>query len=263
MNERKTILIGDETSDFGMIYQNRLEEKGYRVILTKRDGAELLKAIEREQPHLVIMNTLLTSIDACHLLDAVKDKECYPLFIVTSAYNNSMIEKKIMENDHCYYMLEPFETSVLLSQVDSMCNDNSTVKKQKIVYTEQQQIAIITDMLLQIGVPAHIRGYHYLREAIYLSVNDTTMMSSVTKQLYPSVAKIFKTTASRVERAVRHGIEVAWDRGDVDVLNSYFGYTIQNSRGKPTNSEFIAMISDKIRMKMKLGEDISAEILKR
>ena len=263
MNERKKILIGDETSDFGMIYQNRLEEKGYKVILTKRDGAEILKAIEREQPHLVIMNTLLTSIDACHLLDAVKEREYYPLFIVTSAYNNSMIEKKIMENSHCYYMLEPFETSVLISQVDSMCNGTVTVKRKKVVYTEQEQTLIITDILLQIGVPAHIKGYHYLREAIFLSVNDTTMMSSVTKQLYPVVAKRFKTTASRVERAIRHGIEVAWDRGDVDVLNSYFGYTIQNSRGKPTNSEFIAMIADKIRMKMNMGEDISTNIFKK
>ncbi len=257
MNERKKILIGDETSDFGMIYQNRLEEKGYRVILTKRDGAEILKVIEREKPHLVIMNTLLTSIDACHLLDALKGREDHPLFIVTSAYNNSMIEKQIMENTHCYYMLEPFETSVLLSQIDSMCNDDTVVEKQHTGYTVQQQTMMITDIIHQIGVPAHIKGYHYLREAIYLSIHDTAMMSSVTKQLYPIVAKKFGTTASRVERAIRHAIEVAWDRGDVDILNSYFGYTIQNSRGKPTNSEFIAMIADKIRMKIKLDEDIS------
>lgn len=260
MNERKKILIGDESSDFGMIYQKRLEEKGYKVVLTKRDGAELLKAIEREKPCLVIMNALMTSIDACHLLNTIKDKDYFPMFIVTSAFNNSMVEKQIMENNRCYYMLEPFETSVLLSQVDKMCSDIDTPEKQHGVYTEQQQKVVITEILHQIGVPAHVKGYHYLREAIYLSVNDTAMMSSVTKQLYPAVAKKFKTTASRVERAVRHGIEIAWDRGDVDVLNSYFGYTIQNSRGKPTNSEFIAMIADKIRMKMKFDENLSVHI---
>ena len=110
---------------------------------------------------------------------------------------------------------------------------------------------VITDILHQIGVPAHIKGYHYLRQAIKLTVDDPELMQAVTKILYPTIAKSNKTTSSRVERAIRHAIEVAWDRGDVDILSSYFGYTIQNSRGKPTNSEFIAMISDKLRLGMK------------
>lgn len=112
---------------------------------------------------------------------------------------------------------------------------------------------VVSEIMHQIGVPAHIKGYQYLREAIILSINDSEMMNSVTKLLYPTVAKTFKTTPSRVERVIRHAIEVAWDRGDVDVLSSYFGYTIQNSRGKPTNSEFIAMISDKLRLRMKVS----------
>lgn len=112
---------------------------------------------------------------------------------------------------------------------------------------------LVSDIMHQIGVPAHIKGYQYLREAIILSINDTEMMNSVTKVLYPTVAKRFATTSSRVERAIRHAIEVAWDRGDVDVLSSYFGYTIQNTRGKPTNSEFIAMISDKLRLQLKIS----------
>ncbi len=260
MNERKKILIGDETADFGMIYQTRLEEKGYKVILTKRDGVELFKAIERERPYLVIMNAIMTGIDACHLLDNVKNTDCYPLFIVTSACNNAMIEKQIMENDHCYYILEPFESSMLLDRVDKMCCGKNVTATHHMDYTDQEQLQLITDIIQQIGVPAHIKGYHYLREAIQFSIQDTALMSSVTKQLYPVVAKHFNTTASRVERAIRHAIEVAWDRGDVDILNSYFGYTIQNSRGKPTNSEFIAMIADKIRMKMSLGEKPTIDI---
>lgn len=259
MENRKKIIIGDDTSDFGAIYQNKLEEKGYQVILTKRDGSKLLSAIEKENPDLVIMNALMTSIDAVHLLSALKDKDNAPLFIVTSAFNNGMVEKQIMENGRCYYMLEPFETAVLLDQVEQMCKTveegNAFPPKRRQGLTEQQQEMSITGIIHQIGVPAHIKGYHYLREAILLSVQDTAMMSSVTKQLYPRVAKKFNTTASRVERAIRHAIEVAWDRGDVDILNSYFGYTIQNSRGKPTNSEFIAMIADKIRMKIRLEQD--------
>ena len=121
------------------------------------------------------------------------------------------------------------------------------------VVTDSQLELMITDIIHQIGVPAHIKGYHYLREAIILSVKNSDIINSVTKLLYPTVAKNHSTTASRVERAIRHAIEVAWDRGDIDVLNSYFGYTIQNERGKPTNSEFIAMISDKLRLKLKIS----------
>ena len=110
---------------------------------------------------------------------------------------------------------------------------------------------VISDIMHQIGVPAHIKGYQYLRYSIMLSIENPDMMGSVTKVLYPTVAKHFQTTPSRVERAIRHAIEVAWDRGDVDVLSSYFGYTIQSSRGKPTNSEFIAMIADKLRLNLK------------
>ena len=122
---------------------------------------------------------------------------------------------------------------------------------------EQQLEIIVTDILHQIGVPAHIKGYHYLRRAIILTLHDRKIINAVTKQLYPAVAEAFETTPSRVERAIRHAIEVAWDRGDVEVLNSYFGYTIQNSRGKPTNSEFIAMIADRIRLKHPLGQKLN------
>ena len=264
MDNRKKVLIGDETSDFGTIYQNKLKEKGYDVILTKRDGAQILNVIKQDHPDLVVMSTLMTSIDAVHVLNALKGNENIPMFIVTSAFNNGIVEKQIMENPHCYYMLEPFEISVLLDQIDLMCGvsneEEISPSKQHGEITLQQLEVNITGIIHQIGVPAHIKGYHYLREAILLSVQDTAMMNSVTKQLYPLVAKKFGTTASRVERAIRHAIEVAWDRGDVDVLNSYFGYTIQNSRGKPTNAEFIAMIADKIRMQIRLAHGDSADL---
>ena len=150
-------------------------------------------------------------------------------------------------------MLEPFELPELYDRIDMLFG--FAMPKAKALsrksYTDHDLEVMITEIIHQIGVPAHIKGYHYLREGILLSVKDMGMINSVTKLLYPTVAKKFGTTASRVERAVRHAIEVAWDRGDVDTLDSYFGYTVQNSRGKPTNSEFIAMIADKIRMKIR------------
>ena len=128
------------------------------------------------------------------------------------------------------------------------------MKKLRLYLINDNDLEImVTDILHQIGVPAHIKGYHYLRESIILSIKNSEIINSITKLLYPTIAKNHATTASRVERAIRHAIEVAWDRGDIDVLNSYFGYTIQNQRGKPTNSEFIAMISDKLRLKLKIG----------
>ena len=138
-------------------------------------------------------------------------------------------------------------------QLSGWKNEKSPLVVKNNVITDPDLVVMVTEIIHQIGVPAHIKGYHYLREAIILSVKNSEIINSVTKLLYPTVAKIYSTTPSRVERAIRHAIEVAWDRGDIDVLNSYFGFTIQNERGKPTNSEFIAMISDKLRLKLKIS----------
>ena len=149
-----------------------------------------------------------------------------------------------------YCFIKPLDNVVLAERIRSLyisSNRNSSSSDGK----DSNLEVVITDIIHQIGVPAHIKGYHYLREAIIMAVNDIEIMNSVTKCLYPSVAKKHGTTSSRVERAIRHAIEVAWDRGDVDVLNSYFGYTIHSSKGKPTNSEFIALIADKLRVSMK------------
>lgn len=164
-----------------------------------------------------------------------------------------MLEKETLEAGAAYYFLKPFDIDTMAERIIKL----SGFKKEKAAKEASETLNVnklelmITEILHQIGVPAHIKGYHYLRDAIMMAVNDTEVINSVTKLLYPSVAKKYQTTASRVERAIRHAIEVAWDRGNVDVFDSYFGYTIQNSRGKPTNSEFIAMISDKLRLQIK------------
>ena len=170
-----------------------------------------------------------------------------------SSVDNPNFEQELLNEGADYYFLKPFELNILASIINKLCawNENNNIKAA--FGKEEQLEKIISSIMRQIGVPAHIKGYEYLRQAIVLTVKDPELMHAVTKSLYPTVAKSNATTSSRVERAIRHAIEVAWDRGDVDVLSSYFGYTIQNSRGKPTNSEFIAMISDKLRLDLKAG----------
>lgn len=250
MNNRKKILISDDSADFRISCQEKLREKGYDVILRKRDGFEVLSAIQNEHPDLVVMDTQMRHVDAIGVINTLKTGDQNPKFIVTSSFSNAFVEKILTEMPNCHYILRPVELSVLVDRIDAICSmdsDRNPVVQESI--SDKQWEIIVTDILHQIGVPAHIKGYHYLRCAIILTLKDIKIINSVTKQLYPAVAEQFDTTASRVERAIRHAIEVAWDRGDVEVLNAYFGYTVQNSRGKPTNSEFIAMIADQIRLK--------------
>ena len=170
-----------------------------------------------------------------------------------SSFDNSRLEKEMLDGGASYYFLKPFDMNTLAQRIIKLSgwkNSTTPVLKNNVLTDSELEI-MITEIIHQIGVPAHIKGYHYLRESIMLSVKNNDIINSVTKLLYPTVAKKYNTTSSRVERAIRHAIEVAWDRGDRDVLNSYFGYTVQNERGKPTNSEFIAMISDKLRLRLK------------
>ena len=152
-------------------------------------------------------------------------------------------------------MLKPFDVSILGDRIKALlCSPDSAFPDSYGSSRTFSLEVIVTDIIHKIGVPAHIKGYHYLREAIMCCVHDSEMLESITKVLYPGVAKKFKTTASRVERAIRHAIEIAWDRGDLDTLNSYFGYTVNTGKGKPTNSEFIALITDKIRLSYRLEQ---------
>ena len=177
-----------------------------------------------------------------------------PMVMVISSYDNSRLEQETIKAGAAYFFIKPFDMGALAERIIKFSgwkNDKVPVLMNDNVVTDRDLELMITEIIHQIGVPAHIKGYHYLREAIILSIKNEEVINSITKLLYPTVAKKFSTTSSRVERAIRHAIEVAWDRGDIDVLNSYFGYTINNDRGKPTNSEFIAMIADKIRLRIK------------
>lgn len=253
MNQKIKVLIGDDSLNFGVVCAEMLEKMNFHVKTTPKDGLEVLEGIQTYQPDIVVMESFMTHIDSIGIMRSIGTSQTKkPLFVVTSSYENAQVEKEIMQSGASYYLLKPFDLSVLCNQISSLASKLRYDNVSTVAAPAGQDIeVVVTDVIHQIGVPAHIKGYHYLREAIILSIEDNEMINSVTKLLYPSIAKKFKTTSSRVERAIRHGIEVAWDRGDVDTLNSYFGFTIHNGRGKPTNSEFIAMIADRLKLQMK------------
>ena len=249
-----SVLLTDEKDDATLKLATVLRSNKMDVRMCAKNGAELLKLYEEYHPEVIIMDAFLQHIDAMGVISRIdmKDPVKRPLIIVMSGIDNPNFEREITRCGVDYYFLKPIDPQMMaerIIQISSWKGVGITAH-----YEAQEDLTVvITDILHQIGVPAHIKGYQYVREAIRLTVENPEMLNSVTKILYPTVAKNFKSTSSRVERAIRHAIEVAWDRGDVEVLNSYFGYTIQSQRGKPTNSEFVAMISDKIRLKRRVS----------
>ncbi|MDR3645400.1 MAG: sporulation transcription factor Spo0A [Clostridia bacterium] len=258
MEKKIRVLVAENSVEMGQVCAATLKSFGMDVITISKDGQEVMDSILREQPDVVLMNAFMTRIDAIGVLRAVRNLELSkkPIMIVMSTDNNGIISSQVLEAGASYFFAMPFDFEVLaerIFQLATSADHRSHISRiQDIQLNSSEDVElIVTKIFHQIGVPAHIKGYHYLREAIMLAIKDMDIINSVTKQLYPAVAKKYDTTSSRVERAIRHAIEVAWDRGDVDILNSYFGYTIHNSRGKPTNSEFIAMIADKMRLQLK------------
>lgn len=253
MSNNLKVLLTGEGSEFGKNCANVLRTYGCDVILVQKDGKALLSRVESSGADVVVMDAFMSNLDALGVINKLNEREDKPLLMVMSSTDNPRFEQEILSAGADYYFLKPFDIQMLAQRINQLTGwSKSQGDVSKLQDTTDLQVTV-SEIMHQIGVPAHIKGYQYLREAIVLSINDREMMSSVTKVLYPTVAKMYSTTSSRVERAIRHAIEVAWDRGDVDVLSSYFGYTIQNTRGKPTNSEFIAMISDKLRLRMKIS----------
>lgn len=257
MTEKKKVLIADDNKEFCAQAAAMLRTCGFETVFAPKDGIKATQAIVEHQPSVVVIDVFMPRLDAIGVMKAVREDETIsqPMFMMMSTFDNGILEREVLAAGAAYYFLRPFDVSMLVERIVQLTASHSVpdnVSRITSVRSATPNLEVtVTDIIHQIGVPAHIKGYHYLREAIIMSVNDPEIINSVTKQLYPSVAKRFSTTSSRVERAIRHAIEVAWDRGDVDVLNSYFGYTIHNTKGKPTNSEFIAMISDKLRLKLR------------
>lgn len=261
MEKTTKILIADENSSHRGIVKEALSSVGYRYINEASNGEDARAIITRIHPDIIIVDVWLSGIDGLSLVRGLKSSSegsgNDPIIIMTSPISKQNIFIKSLEAGADLCLIKPINTQSLLQNIDNMLSRRNGYDTQVMTSLQTQNDtpdieAQVTRIIHQIGVPAHIKGYQYLRTAILLTVKDSDVINSVTKVLYPSVAKKYQTTTSRVERAIRHAIEVAWDRGDVDTLNSYFGYTIQNNRGKPTNSEFIAMIADNLRLKYKL-----------
>lgn len=257
MEQSIKILIADESGEFRIGCKDNLAKLGFRQIETAINGEDAETKIRLYKPDVVIMDAWLSKVDCIKILNKLKGMDNCPAFIVVSMVNNANVFAEAFEAGAEYCLVKPLDYHTLKERIVRI-----SAKKRKTITQADGKTTVtaspdmetqITKIIHQIGVPAHIKGYQYLRTAIMMAIEDNNIINSVTKVLYPSVAQKYSTTSSRVERAIRHAIEVAWDRGDIDTLNSYFGYTIQNNRGKPTNSEFIAMIADNLRLKNKFS----------
>ena len=249
MERKIRVIIGDSNLGFcdevkkQLAANNRIE-----VVGTAVDGSKVLSLVQEELPDVLILDLVMPNMDGLGILEHINQSmsENKPRCIIVSSLSGDKVEQDSMNLGADYYMVKPISVDSLAERILSFSQKRESKRS---VAME----VIVTDIIHEIGIPAHIKGYQYLRKAIMMVVNDLEIINSITKELYPTVAKEYNTTASRVERAIRHAIEVAWDRGDTEVLNSFFGYTIANTKGKPTNSEFIAMIADKLRLQFKAG----------
>ena len=243
MENKKTVFLADASEEFRAMLQEAIERDGeFAVMGSAGDGRVALERLGTQRPDLLVMDVALPGLDGLGLLQKLKEQEgTMPKTIIVSAFCGNQVLADAEKLGVSYYLPKPFEPESLLDRMHGVFEKPSSPEMRAFALKN-----IVTSVIHEIGVPAHIKGYQYLREAIIITVNDMEVINAVTKVLYPAVAKRFGTTPSRVERAIRHAIEVAWDRGDLETLQKYFGYTVSNAKGKPTNSEFIAMIADRL-----------------
>ena len=246
MSDKRKIVLADSSEEFRRMLADLMDrEPDMSVVGQTGSGEELLDLISQQRPDVVVMDLMLTGMDGLEVLAALGESR--PRVLVLSAFNGRSLAEEISACGGDYCMLKPCRPQSVIERARKLTTtpDLNEVGGEGSARDLERQV---TAIIHEIGVPAHIKGYQYLREAIGLAVADMEVINAVTKVLYPAVAKKFGTTASRVERAIRHAIEVAWDRGDLETLQKYFGYTVSNAKGKPTNSEFIAMIADRISL---------------
>ena len=261
MSEKKiTILMADDNREFCDAITNFIgKESDMEVVHVAYDGMEAYQKIKELKPDIAIIDGVMPKLDGLGVLeklDLCNTQGYAPICIILSAITQDKITQKAMELGAEYYIAKPFDLESLVVRIRQLKEQLKNPIQKGVGFRNQKSREInletkITGILHEIGVPAHIRGYHYMREAIMMAVEDLEILNYVTKELYPTIAKKCNTTPSRVERAIRHAIEVAWSRGKVEIIDSMFGYTINNHKGKPTNSEFIALIADRMRLELK------------
>lgn len=261
MEKQITVLIADDNKEYAdTLSRNLATDYRIKVLGIAYDGFQVLEMVDILKPDVLILEIVLPNLDGVGILERLSQKklEKRPKIIISTTLRQDKIAQSCMDLGAEYFMVKPVNFESLVGAIKRSVGENSfgiipmkesgfAKPKANLRDTE----TMVTEIIHEIGIPAHIKGYQYLRHSIMLVIENLDVINSITKKLYPTVASDFNTTASRVERAIRHAIEVAWDRGDTDVLNSIFGYTVANSKGKPTNSEFIAMIADRLRLQIK------------
>ena len=260
MDKQISLIIADANEDFRHVCSKALlEGEKIRLLAEVGDGESLLEAIRQYQPDVVLMDLILPKMDGFGVLKALRGAAGpKPAVIVLTAFTNPNVISEAASLGAFYFFTKPCDFVELLERIRSVgrpTGNYTAYALQPRNMPEKRLETLVTEIIHEIGIPAHIKGYQYIRQAIMLTVKDMDLINAVTKALYPMVAKCYSTTPSRVERAIRHAIEVAWDRGDIEVLQKYFGYTVSNVKGKPTNSEFIALIADRLKLRMKEQED--------
>ncbi len=251
MSDKIKVLIGDDTANRGVAWAGALKSAGMYAITRRCDGNSVLNSIKSEAPDAAVLEAKMPFCDAVEVIRRLKvEKKYVPNVIIVSGSPDPALEREAAALG-ASFMLRPVDPNNLVSKINQMCGVFSNAKSNEQPQSDTDLELAVTEIIHQVGIPAHIKGYHYLRTAIMLSVGNDEMINSITKLLYPTVAKQYDTTSSRVERAIRHAIEIAWDRGDIDVLTKIFSYTVHTAKGKPTNSEFIALIADHLRLKFK------------
>lgn len=254
--------IADDNRDFCDILSDYFADKNdVEISFISHDGIDTVEQVKKSLPDVLVLDMIMPHLDGLGVLETINSTEMslYPKVIVLSAVGQESITQKAIDLGAEYYVVKPFNLDILYKRIRQLggtekqyLQSSGSRPSLRNGYTKSTDLEIdITNMIHEIGVPAHIKGYQYLRDAITMVVEDMDLLSAVTKELYPAIAKQNNTTPSRVERAIRHAIEVAWNRGKIETINNLFGYTVAEDKGKPTNSEFIAIIADKLRLERK------------
>ena len=261
MREVNVAIADDNERILDMLGEIIEQDHDLNLIGKANNGEDMYHLIKEKEPDVVLLDLIMPKLDGLSVMEKINADDQItkrPEFIIVTAVGQERITEDAFRKGASYYVMKPFKNEVLLHHIkDTVKGKHApvTAKTETVMesreMTEEDLEAKVTDMIHEIGIPAHIKGYHYLRDAIIMAVEDMDVLNAVTKVLYPTVAKKHKTTSSRVERAIRHAIEVAWSRGKLDTLDELFGYTVSNGKGKPTNSEFIALIADTIRLENK------------
>lgn len=264
MEIQKVAIADDNERMLRLLGEIIKSDPALELIGSARDGEEAYNVIKTKEPDVVLLDIVMPKLDGLGVLDRVNNDtgiKKRPAFIMISAIGQEKITEDAFDLGADYFIMKPFDNDMVLDRIKKVRGNehNRGAESRKVnAYEKAENLSVrnleadVTEIIHEIGVPAHIKGYQYLRDAIIMSVEDMDMLNSITKVLYPTIAKKYQTTSSRVERAIRHAIEVAWSRGRMDTIDEMFGYTIHNGKGKPTNSEFIALITDRIRLEYKM-----------